>query len=82
MVDVKCQKQLAGVVFKIFIKMFRKLDRFSLNSHFFSFRDFHWYLIADLISYIPQFHEISFTIDMCQVNAWKAVSLQLLFRIF
>ena len=31
-----------------------------------------------MISYIPQIHQIVFTIDMCQVSGWETLSLQLL----
>ena len=39
-------------------------------------------LYIAIISYIPQFHQTAFTIDMYQVNGWEAVSVQLIFVFF
>ena len=39
-------------------------------------------LYIAIISYTPQIHQIAFTVDMCQVNGWETLSLQLLSRIF
>ena len=41
-----------------------------------------FFIHRSIISYTPHIHQIAFTSDMCQVNGWEMLSLQLLFRIF